>query len=602
MAMYKDGEVIRTYEEQVNHLTEAHREQLGINRVFNERLNEIFLDTGLGGQNLVRFSFERRGTYYRIPKGTIVAPLQGVKNDYVEIHSGKANDIPAYGYYTSQSLVNIVWGGDYTERYEELLFRNVTSEQVVTSKFNYQEFAGTSLLDYDANAQKNQTFNVITDLTYNASTQYVSFDLNRDGVYSFVYIGINQKGRDGNSVRSANMNTLSVIAANSKVGDSVLFSEDNTTSLIDADAVAGDIYTYDGNNAWHKDGNIKGPVGSPGVQGPVGPQGPQGVQGPQGPIGLQGPKGDKGDPGTQGLTIHTGTFSNASQLPAFSTTKVGDAYRVQNISLGYLTYDLYFHAEGGTTWDVQSNWGGIKGDKGDTGPVGPQGPQGPQGEQGLQGEPGEAVEIVEISSNPSSSTSVDITQAQLEILKKPSTVIFYKAYNVYLRYTRTLYTSGNVIASIIYSAITINQNYKQVYSADINPSSLKLFFRIMSPSTLFGNKSIFNNSYSGGNIDLYRHCIRFVNSERNLEILLTVYSSKNLQVSSLDDLKTLLGNTFRVSATGSKLNETEYLNGIIIGITQSGYITANSIDTGASENQYADVYPEGEWIDTVTTI
>ena len=224
MAMYKDGEVIRTYEEQVNHLTEAHREQLGINRVVNERLNEIFLDTGLGGQNLVRFSFETEGTYYRLPKGTIPAPLPGVKNDYVEIHSGKANDIPAYGFYTSNSLVKIVWGGDYTERYEELLFRNVTSEQVVTSKFNYEEFVGTSLLDYDANAQKNQTFNVITDLTYNTSTQYVSFDLNRDGVYSFVYIGINQKGRDGNSVRAANMSTLSVIAASSRVGDSVLFT------------------------------------------------------------------------------------------------------------------------------------------------------------------------------------------------------------------------------------------------------------------------------------------------------------------------------------------------------------------------------------------
>ena len=30
MALYKDGEVIRTYEEQIDHLTAAHREQLNI--------------------------------------------------------------------------------------------------------------------------------------------------------------------------------------------------------------------------------------------------------------------------------------------------------------------------------------------------------------------------------------------------------------------------------------------------------------------------------------------------------------------------------------------------------------------------------------------
>lgn len=57
MAIYKDGNIYRTYEEQVDHLTEAHRNQLTVNSNLSEQLNKLIENTSYGGQNLVRFSF-----------------------------------------------------------------------------------------------------------------------------------------------------------------------------------------------------------------------------------------------------------------------------------------------------------------------------------------------------------------------------------------------------------------------------------------------------------------------------------------------------------------------------------------------------------------
>lgn len=385
MALYKDGNVYRTYDEQVDHLTEAHREQLSINEFVNNRLNDLDIGMGIGGQNLVRFAFEKKGTFYKIANKNLTVELVGTKNDYFEIRSGNKNDIPAYGYYVNEHAVVVSWFGDFTQNYDTLTFRNVTTQQEWVMSVTLTAFTGTSLNDYNANNSPKQIFNVIEDLVYNAPTQYASFDLNRDGKYNFVFLGVNPKGQDGRSVYTANNSIISGIVALCEVGDSIMFGEDNTTQYVNANAKAGDLYQYNGNGVWIKTGSIRGQKGEQGSQGIQGPQGIPGQTGAQGATGAKGEKGDKGEPGNQGLTIHTGTYTSVSQLPAFSTTKIGDAYRVQNISLGYVTYDLYFHAEGGTTWDVQANWGGIKGDKGDTGATGPQGLQGVQGPQGNTG-------------------------------------------------------------------------------------------------------------------------------------------------------------------------------------------------------------------------
>ena len=67
--------------------------------------------------------------------------------------------------------------------------------------------------------------------------------------------------------------------------------------------------------------------------------------------------------------------------------------------------------------------------------------------------------------------------------------------------------------------------------------------------TLFGNQSIIGT----GNIDLYQHFIQVSNSTLGITANLIVYSSKNIKVDSLTDLKTLLGNTFSYPVTSGKM-------------------------------------------------
>ena len=389
MSLYKDENIYRTYEEQIDHLTKAHREQLTLNTDIYNRLNTIDVSSGIGGQNLTRFAFEKQGTFYRLANKQIIIDLVGNKNDYFEIRSGDKNDIPAYGYYVSSNIIVVSYPGDFTQQYSKLILRNVTLQKELESSFVLESFPGSSLLDYDATLLPNQVFNVLSDLAYNAPTQYASFDLNRDGVFSFVYLGINPKGQDGKSIYTVNNSIISSIVNLVAVGDSVVFGEDNTTSLIDANAKIGDIYTFNGNDVWLKTGNIRGLKGDKGDKGDKGEQGIQGIPGAQGVAGKNGEKGEKGDPGDNALTIYTGTYQSASDLPPFPATNVGDAFRVQNLSNGYLTYDLYYHAMNGTTWDISPNWGGLKGDKGDKGDQGEQGIQGVQGIQGPQGIQGE---------------------------------------------------------------------------------------------------------------------------------------------------------------------------------------------------------------------
>ena len=400
MAIYKDENIYRTYEEQVDHLTEAHRKQLTVNSNLSEQLNELIENTSHGGQNLVRFSFLKRGNlYYRLSDifNSKIQLLGGDVGDYVEISSGRPDDIPAYGYISeggaTMCKITLAFKGDFIDREAPITMRNVkkgntnTPTPISTSLWN--SFGGTSLNDYDPNDRKKQVFNVLDDVFYNSRTQYGSFDLNGDGVYNFVYLGAVFNGEDGKSVRATTGSDTAAVVAEMQEGDSILFGADNKTSAVDASATAGDLYRFAGNNRFVKMGNIKGAKGAKGDKGDTGAQGIQGVQGPQGAKGAKGDKGDKGDTGDQGLTIYTGVKNSPDELPPFSSAKLGDAYRVINTSGTTVAYDLYFKAEGGSTWDIQPNWGGVKGDKGDKGDTGAQGIQGVQGPQGAKGNKGD---------------------------------------------------------------------------------------------------------------------------------------------------------------------------------------------------------------------
>ena len=83
--------------------------------------------------------------------------------------------------------------------------------------------------------------------------------------------------------------------------------------------------------------------------------------------------------------------------------------------------------------------------------------------------------------------------------------------------------------------------------------------------TLFG-QSIYSADGTG-KIDLYAHDITITKGTG--KAFLTVYSSKNTNIDSLDDLKTIAGATFTKSCTG-------YINGkVIVAITETSFLLAD---------------------------
>lgn len=384
-ALIKDGNIYRTYEEQVEHLTNAHLEQLKINKNISDDIQKLIITSGYGGYNLVRFAFEKKGTYYKLKYSLYESQLSGDIDDYVEISSNNTDDIPAYGYFTETNRIEMSYLGDFVANYNTLHVRNVTKGTSIDITVELVEFEGSSLLDYDPNMYKRQMFNVIDDLAYNERTQYVSFDLNNDEIYNFVFIGANRSGKDGYSILSTDGVDTQDVINESRIGDLILFTENNDSGLINPNAVIGDVYLVVVGENSLKDfsyrGNIRGAVGEKGDKGDKGDTGATGEKGQQGIQGIQGIQGERGQDGAS-LKIHDAVLNNESELPDFDTVEVNEAYRVLNISSGNTVYDLYFKAFDGTSWSLQSNWGGTPGA---TGPQGPQGPQGIPGVNGVNG-------------------------------------------------------------------------------------------------------------------------------------------------------------------------------------------------------------------------
>lgn len=109
--------------------------------------------------------------------------------------------------------------------------------------------------------------------------------------------------------------------------------------------------------------------------------------------------------------------------------------------------------------------------------------------------------------------------------------------------------------------------------------------------TLFGNKSIFGT----GNIDLYKHNLTV--SAYGHDFYGDFYSSKNIQCVSLADLKSILGDTFKLPITGA-------VSTASIG---SGYYIATYIDENGMQvtnmNEAKTISYDAITItDTVTTI
>lgn len=132
MALYKDGKVYRTYEEQVDHLTNEHIKQIGINEDVSRQLQDLGIAANLGGYNLVRFAFRKSGTFYQLVTQFTLSSPESEVGDYFEVTSKNQMDIPAYGYVTSKqsNLVGITYSflGDFQSTYSTLTFINVTKK------------------------------------------------------------------------------------------------------------------------------------------------------------------------------------------------------------------------------------------------------------------------------------------------------------------------------------------------------------------------------------------------------------------------------------------------------------------------------------------
>lgn len=394
MALIKDGKVYRTAEEQLLHLTEKHLEQVSFNENVSKKLQELTVASNIGGYNIVRCS--------HCPTQSFSISDCSAKNsselqyltvgDFVTFNSFNHDDIPAYGVVKEDKTIDFIFNGDYAENRTVLVCSTGTNnnngiEFDVTMKYGQS----TSLVGLRADDYKKQVFTVLHDTNYGCRTQYVSYDVNGDGRYEFIYIGVCKNGEDGRSIYAISSETYDSVKNTLKVGDLVITS-DNISSIVNYETKSngssvGDVFEFVSGNYFIFKCSVLGPVGPRGEKGEKGEQGVQGVQGVQGIQGIQGIQGEKGKDG-DGLDIKTGILSNASQLPSFAEAEVGDAYRVVNTSGSVVSYDLYFKASNGNDWDIQPNWGGLKGEKGERGERGPQGVQGVQGEQGPAGESG----------------------------------------------------------------------------------------------------------------------------------------------------------------------------------------------------------------------
>lgn len=160
------------------------------------------------------------------------------------------------------------------------------------------------------------------------------------------------------------------------------------------------------------------------------------------------------------------------------------------------------------------------------------------------------------------------------------------------------FTAENVSGSVTQSTKLSYDGYITI----TNPAGTRMFnipwnygggslLTDKSVKTLFG-KSIFGS----GKIDLYRHNICFTSTDQDkmAKIRFIVISSKNVNVNSLANLKTLLGNTFTYPVNGGTGD-----NKSVYEITETGY------KAGATPYVLYDTvtaYPAGTWTDTVTTV
>lgn len=336
---------------------------------------------------------------------------------------------------------------------------------------------------------------------------------------------------------------------------------------------------------WIKLFTLKGEKGDRGLQGK---QGAQGLTGPQGKVGLIGPAGPIGPKGDVGPAFNVqGTLASSSNLPTPTAA-------MQDKGYAYIIPDAQGNKH---IWVIQGPEGGPFQwvDVGTAG-VGIQGPKGTDGvglntlidtdltygdvtvtydttdgigingtmRQTYDGTNHDSMVDIHIPLVPGAGIAIDkrTNEDKVEVKIDPAANIIGAIFEA-----RDNPTSPMEYTTLRFSGVFEYHSPVGDYCFSLPATGNTGIYQLLASNnvkTLFGNKSIVGS----GNIDLYVHNMTFVLPDGNCYA--RWISSKNLNIESLTDLKTVFGDTFKLPLFGAVPN----VGGVAIMITESKLIIA----------------------------
>ena len=389
-----------------------------------------------------------------------------------------------------------------------------------------------------------------------------------------------------------------------------------TTGDLFASVYKSSLQMYD----WVKQGSLKGPRGERGERGYQGIQGVQGETGKTGPIGPQGIKGDKGDVGPA-FNIQ-GTLTSTSQLPT-PTAEMQDkgyCYRIPDANgVPHIWVVEGANEVGPFEWT-------------DIGVAGIQGPVGPAGKgidtltdvnltlgnTTVQYDTTDGVQITSTGRFTYAEGDKDVTvdldiplvagsgisidkkakkeQVQIKIANYPTLhsprldqpyVISSDAYD------NSIIDIGGASAKFIWQGYGSGST---ILEANIDTSTEQHILTDANTKQIFGEYSL----YGSGNIDLYRHVIRFAGYGMDAVVeyaYMTLISSKDAKIDSLTKFFSALSNYADVGypCTGREKLNNETI--IVVYPGASGYF-----ETSTGNNISFSILEQVTITDTVTTV
>ena len=352
---------------------------------------------------------------------------------------------------------------------------------------------------------------------------------------------------------------------------------------------------------WAKRFTLKGGKGDRGEQGKQGVQGLTGPQGKTGPIGPQGPQGQKGDVGPA-FNVQ-GTLASSSNLPTPTAAMQdkGYAYLIPDAQGTKHIWVIQGSESTSFSWvDVGAAGVGIRGEKGADGVglntltntdltygnvavtydttdgIGINGTM----RQTYDGTNHDSTVDMSIPIVAGDGIAMGVMAGQKQVEIKIDQSKNFTIYGNSRYFTADTSAAFALPEGSLYTSYGDEGGTPTINHKDPGGTyKYKFPVNVGGTHTLLSNnnvKNIFGKSIVGeGNIDLYRHVIKITGGNapyNDCFAYLTIISSKNLNVKSLADLKTLLGNTFEYPATGYD----KYNLGYVYKVTQDGIISTNN--------------------------